>query len=1538
MESLIAPSGVHHNPASVQWENIHIFISSTFNDMHAERDYLVKNVFPNLSEWCEKRKLRLIDIDLRWGVSEADATENKRVVQVCLDRIDECRPFFLCFLGQRRGWVPSSEDVNNETKKRFPKLIENKEQKNIYLGNNSVTEMEILHALIDPMHNGTFFDKKGKEMDGSSVEHAFFFLREPDYLKYLPHPDLEYIYTNKADTNTETADKALNIWRESIIPATRRPVIHYTAEWNENEDTHEIAIPLVLPTTATYNSNLWKKAFDNWKKRWAQAGITVSDNGEITDPDELEKAKKYNTKITKGRLNKFSYKKKGIDKIIIKQLQDAITERFGERVTEQLTPLQKELDQQEQFLQIASEGFIERGDDFDELNAYINDNSENRPFAVTACAGMGKTSFLAYWINTFKRQSGISLHYRFIGGSDDSMSIEHLLSSILHELKEAGKIKSDIPIDYTDMINAFPNLLAESGKNSRIILVIDALNQLESGVRNLDWIPAILPENTKLVISFKRGEEEFENYFQRQSEAKKLIFYEIKSFQSRDDRKKLVNAYLSQYFKELDNIQIEELIHSEGAENPLFLKVILSELRVFGMHNSLTEVIRNRFGKTPVTAFDAVLTRIENDPAYITLDPKIAVSHLFGWIAHSRYGLSVNELAELLVRERLCHSNSEVYEVIHFIIRQLRFFLAKRDGRIDFLYDSFKTAAINRYTGKYNYARPGKEWHLSLAAYFETLPFDNRHKLMEQSWQYKLAGMGVELTKLLWNYNYLKARIDAFDVKTLLEDFEHLYHPGLSLSSGVINPLILLRDCLRLSAHIIDKNKDQIPVQLWGRMADLPDKAVKHFLLHVKEQQKGYWLRPMSSYLSMPGGALNYVLEQTENDVERLFTCFDGRIVLACCGECGAIVYDTNLMKKNLIFKEPVISGCVSGNGRWVALALTDNSIYIWDTYYCKEKTWISLPETEFFSVDYPDYFRRLCFSWDGSILAVADTDGRLHVWKSIDGVCSTLDSPQRETNENLYIKHAVVVSKDGKYAITLEWISFNKSTLSLWDLDRLSVIRQEILNKAFRSLILNESEETVYVSLFFDTGLLSEWNYMTGGLIQKKNYRSNAVITNSITADVDSDDSICLSENGETVILYDYKCVAVLNESGDEVRVFESEIGNISSAALSGDGKKLFTYESYLRNYKSGGSIFCWNPHIDAEQGSVRGTYKLDRKITSWCFNRNWTACAFCNKEDTITIALLNGLVAIVYHIDFYDDVTCIAMNDHWLITGRTNGISLMQLYKKKNDPEKKHFTCKPHIGKITAIDVYFGMIAYASDNGYLGVIDISNFKKEDEIKQKCIKLYDSCINDVAITNYGSQIVCIGDNNCIKICDNDLVNLLYKQTLDEKYHYRIFQTSLDGRYVGICNAYTIYGGHSMILDTQRLVLHSNLGSYGDSSLEKSRPVGRTITENAKYISGLWRDEAGVWDTRTNERVWEFSDPEGGKITHCIISEDGEQIITVTGGSNTITLWERKTHHVISTLRWPGEIKIINFNMFTGLIAIGGTDGSLLFVKIEPPY
>jgi hypothetical protein len=43
-----------------KWKTVRIFISSTFRDMHAERNHLVRFVFPELKEKCRKHRVHLI--------------------------------------------------------------------------------------------------------------------------------------------------------------------------------------------------------------------------------------------------------------------------------------------------------------------------------------------------------------------------------------------------------------------------------------------------------------------------------------------------------------------------------------------------------------------------------------------------------------------------------------------------------------------------------------------------------------------------------------------------------------------------------------------------------------------------------------------------------------------------------------------------------------------------------------------------------------------------------------------------------------------------------------------------------------------------------------------------------------------------------------------------------------------------------------------------------------------------------------------------------------------------------------------------------------------------------------------------------------------------------------------------------------------------------------------------------------------------------------------------------------------------------------
>ena len=86
-----------------------VFVSSTFSDMHAERDYLNRFVFPELRSRCIRHGFEFVGVDLRWGVTEKEI-EQRGALSVCLDEIKRCN-FFVSLIGDRYGWIPVPEDI-----------------------------------------------------------------------------------------------------------------------------------------------------------------------------------------------------------------------------------------------------------------------------------------------------------------------------------------------------------------------------------------------------------------------------------------------------------------------------------------------------------------------------------------------------------------------------------------------------------------------------------------------------------------------------------------------------------------------------------------------------------------------------------------------------------------------------------------------------------------------------------------------------------------------------------------------------------------------------------------------------------------------------------------------------------------------------------------------------------------------------------------------------------------------------------------------------------------------------------------------------------------------------------------------------------------------------------------------------------------------------------------------------------------------------------------------------------------------------------
>ena len=97
-----------------EWRTITIFISSTFLDMNAERDYIREKIRELEATYFRERHILLKTIDLRWGVTTQGIDEKDKeseILKVCFNEIKRSAPFFIALLGERYGWIPPHEQL-----------------------------------------------------------------------------------------------------------------------------------------------------------------------------------------------------------------------------------------------------------------------------------------------------------------------------------------------------------------------------------------------------------------------------------------------------------------------------------------------------------------------------------------------------------------------------------------------------------------------------------------------------------------------------------------------------------------------------------------------------------------------------------------------------------------------------------------------------------------------------------------------------------------------------------------------------------------------------------------------------------------------------------------------------------------------------------------------------------------------------------------------------------------------------------------------------------------------------------------------------------------------------------------------------------------------------------------------------------------------------------------------------------------------------------------------------------------------------------
>ena len=288
--------------------------------------------------------------------------------------------------------------------------------------------------------------------------------------------------------------------------------------------------------------------------------------------------------------------------------------------------------------------------------------------AVVGDSGSGKSALLSSWSIAYRSRlsEGMVLAH-FIGSSRKSTELGAMLARLNYELGQYLGIEDDAsssPAPEAETAGdqaagegakepdeIFRERLIAAGAKGKVVLVLDALNQLsdEDDALGLGWLPTEIPEGVRLVVSTLKGE------VQDELKARGWLEGSLKVRPlERKERDELIEIYLGRgQAKRLSDTQIEAIIDPPQASSPLYLRILLDELRVYGRHESLDARIRRLTSATTIPELlEMVLARYEaaHKEAFGELRPDL-VADAMSLIWASHQGLQEAELLGLLAEE-----------------------------------------------------------------------------------------------------------------------------------------------------------------------------------------------------------------------------------------------------------------------------------------------------------------------------------------------------------------------------------------------------------------------------------------------------------------------------------------------------------------------------------------------------------------------------------------------------------------------------------------------------------------------------------------------------------------------------------------------------------------------------------------------------------------------------------------------------------------------------------------------------------------------
>jgi WD40 repeat protein len=443
-----------------------------------------------------------------------------------------------------------------------------------------------------------------------------------------------------------------------------------------------------------------------------------------------------------------------------------------------------------------------------------------------------------------------------------------------------------------------------------------------------------------------------------------------------------------------------------------------------------------------------------------------------------------------------------------------------------------------------------------------TLPADEPYLWRHLSLHLAKADRQEELRDLLLDYDWIAAKLWVTDINALMNDFDRL--AGDRASERV-------QGALRLSAHVLGHDADQLAGQLTGRLLPPRDPEIDALLRQAKESTSIPWLRPRTGSL-LPPGALLRILEGHAAGVNSVAVTPDGRRAVSASWDMTLKVWDlaNGALLHTLEGQGYKVNGvAVTPDGQRAISASADHTLKVWDLANGALLHTLEGHARGVYGVAVtPDGQRAVSASYDetlkvwnlanravlhtlkghaGGVTDVAVTpDGRRAVSASLDRtlkVWNLANGALLLTLEgHVNVVNGVAVTPDGRRAVSAS----EDHTLTVWDLANGALLHTLEGHAHWVTCVAVTPDGQRAISGSID-GTLNVWNLANGALLLTLRGHAHWVTCVAVTPD------------GQRAVSASYdKTLKVWNLANGAVpHTLEGHADWVTSVAVTPDGQR---------------------------------------------------------------------------------------------------------------------------------------------------------------------------------------------------------------------------------------------------------------------------------------------------------------------------------------------------------------------------------------------